>query len=75
VTFPKIELRVRHPLPALLGTDPSIEYQLAAGLGLAPRDACAAGRAGALCDPVTQPELAAIGQEYRWETATAESAS
>jgi aminodeoxyfutalosine deaminase len=45
--------------PAMFGTDLGREYELAAGLGLRPAEAYAAGVAGALCDEETRSHLSA----------------
>jgi aminodeoxyfutalosine deaminase len=52
--------------PAMFGTDLGLEYQVAAQLGVAPRDCYAAGAAGALCDEATRATLTTIGQNYDW---------
>lgn len=44
--------------PAMFGTDLGQEYGVAATLGVTPRDALAAGVAGALCDDETRARLA-----------------
>lgn len=48
--------------PAMFGTDLSTEYQIAAGLGVSPADAYAAGVAGVLCDETTRARLVEVGQ-------------
>jgi aminodeoxyfutalosine deaminase len=48
--------------PAMFGTDLGREYAAAAELGVPPRDAFAAGLAGALCDDATRRRLAALAQ-------------
>ena len=44
--------------PAMFGTDLATEYTAAEALGLSPKEAYAAGLAGALCDPETRARLA-----------------
>jgi aminodeoxyfutalosine deaminase len=53
--------------PAMFGTDLSTDYDVAAGLGLHPRDAYQAGLAGALCDEATKTRLRGIGDSYEWQ--------
>jgi aminodeoxyfutalosine deaminase len=44
--------------PAMFGTDLGREYEIAAGLGVTPAEAFAAGLHGALCDEETRRRLA-----------------
>jgi len=48
--------------PAMFGTDLGREHELAAGLGVTPADAYAAGLAGARCDAPTLAGLRALGE-------------
>jgi aminodeoxyfutalosine deaminase len=75
----------RHPLPALVaagvrcsvstddpamfGTDLGTEYEVAARLGVSPRDCYQAGLAGALCDAATREDLRTTGQNAAWPPA------
>lgn len=52
--------------PAMFGADLGREYELAAQLGVPPRDAYRAGVAGALCDSQTRDALVAIGEAADW---------
>jgi aminodeoxyfutalosine deaminase len=54
--------------PAFFNTDLTRELEVARSLGLHPRDAFAAGVAGALCDEETRAELRAAGDAFDWET-------
>jgi aminodeoxyfutalosine deaminase len=47
--------------PAMFGTDLGHEYEVAAGLGVSPAEAYAAGVAGALCDDETRTRLRQLG--------------
>jgi aminodeoxyfutalosine deaminase len=53
--------------PALFDTDLTREYEIGAELGLQPREAYAAGLAGALCDAETKARLTEIGASYDWD--------
>jgi aminodeoxyfutalosine deaminase len=53
--------------PAMFDTDLTRDYEAAASLGLHPRDAYAAGVAGALCDDATRERLRAIGDSFDWD--------
>jgi len=52
--------------PALLATDLTRDYAVAARLGLSPRAAYEAGLAGALCDEQTRQRLRRVGESYDW---------
>ena len=52
--------------PAMFDTDLTRDHEAARSLGLDPRDAYAAGVAGALCDDATRERLRAIGTAY-WD--------
>ncbi len=52
--------------PEMFDTDLTREYELATSFGISPRTFFEAGVVGALCDPSTKRELAAIGQDYPW---------
>jgi aminodeoxyfutalosine deaminase len=54
--------------PAFFNTDLTRELGVARSLGLHPRDAFAAGVAGALCDEETRARLRAAGDAFDWET-------
>ena len=54
--------------PAFFDTDLTREHQAAWTLGLHPRDAFAAGLAGALCDDATRSRLRAAGDGFDWES-------
>jgi aminodeoxyfutalosine deaminase len=53
--------------PAFFNTDLTREHEAAWSLGLHPREAFAAGVAGALCDDETRDRLRAAGEAYDWE--------
>lgn len=53
--------------PAMFGTDLGSEYELAASLGVSPKEAYAAGLAGALCDDAMRSDLEAIGAAAEWD--------
>lgn len=53
--------------PALFDTDLTREHEAAWSLGLHPREAFAAGLAGALCDEDTRARLQAAGEAFDWE--------
>jgi aminodeoxyfutalosine deaminase len=53
--------------PAMFGTDLTRDYEAAAWLGVSPRDAYAAGLAGALCDDGTRERLRQIGDSHQWD--------
>jgi aminodeoxyfutalosine deaminase len=53
--------------PAMFEIDLSSEYEVATGLGLAPRDFYNAGVDGALCDSETKERLRGIGEAWNWE--------
>jgi aminodeoxyfutalosine deaminase len=52
--------------PAIFDTDLSQDYEAAAALGVSPRDAYAAGLAGALCGDETRARLRQIGDSHDW---------
>jgi aminodeoxyfutalosine deaminase len=52
--------------PAFFNTDLTHEYEVAWSLGLHPREAFAAGVAGALCDEETRERLRAAGDAFDW---------
>ncbi len=52
--------------PAFFNTDLTRELETARSLGLHPRDAFAAGLAGALCDEETRGRLRAAGDAFDW---------
>ena len=54
--------------PALMATDLTLDYALAAHLGAAPRWVFDNGVAGALCDEPTRARLRSIGEEFEWTT-------
>jgi aminodeoxyfutalosine deaminase len=54
--------------PAFFDTDLTGEIEAARSLGLHPREAFAAGLAGALCDQETLGRLRAAGDEFDWES-------
>jgi aminodeoxyfutalosine deaminase len=54
--------------PAFFNTDLTREHDVARSLGLHPREAFAAGVAGALCDEETRDRLRAAGDAYVWDT-------
>jgi aminodeoxyfutalosine deaminase len=53
--------------PAFFNTDLTREYEVARSLGLGPRDAFAAGVAGALCDGETRERIRAAGAACDWD--------
>ena len=53
--------------PQMFDTDLTRDYEAAHVLGLHPRDAYAAGLAGALCDEDTKARLTAVGASYDWD--------
>ena len=53
--------------PALFNTDLTREVDAAWSLGLHPRDAFAAGLAGALCDDGTRARIRAAGEAFDWD--------
>jgi aminodeoxyfutalosine deaminase len=53
--------------PAMFDTDLTRDYEAAASLGVAPRDAYEAGLAGALCDDETRARLRHIGGAFSWD--------
>jgi len=53
--------------PAFFNTDLTREHEAAWSLGLHPREAFAAGVAGALCDDETRDRLRAVGDAYDWD--------
>ena len=54
--------------PALMATDLTLDYAMAAHLGAAPRWVFDNGVAGALCDEPTRARLRGIGDEFDWTT-------
>jgi aminodeoxyfutalosine deaminase len=54
--------------PAFFNTDLTAEHEVARSLGLHPREAFAAGVAGALCDDETRERLRAAGDAFDWGT-------
>ncbi len=52
--------------PAMFDTDLTRDYEAAAALAVSPRDAYAAGLAGALCDEETRGRLRQIGDAHEW---------
>ena len=52
--------------PALMATDLTLDYAMAAYLGVTPRQAFESGLAGALCDEETRARLRRIGEEFDW---------
>ncbi len=54
--------------PALMATDLTLDYAMAAHLGAAPRWAFDNGVKGALCDERTRARLRRIGEEFDWTT-------
>ena len=57
--------------PALMATDLTLDYAMAAYLGATPRWAFDNGVAGALCGEQTRDRLRRIGEEFDWTTADA----
>jgi aminodeoxyfutalosine deaminase len=53
--------------PAMFGTDLSLDYDVAARLGLHPREAFDAGLEGALCGDETKSRLRAIADSHDWQ--------
>jgi aminodeoxyfutalosine deaminase len=53
--------------PAMFGTDLGQNYDAAEQLGLDPRDAYAAGLAGALCEPEVKDRLREIADSHDWQ--------
>ena len=54
--------------PAFFNTDLTREVDAAWSLGLHPRDAFAAGLAGALCDDETRARVRAAGEAFDWDS-------
>jgi aminodeoxyfutalosine deaminase len=54
--------------PAFFKTDLTREHDAAWSLGLHPREAFAAGLAGALCDEDTRDRLRAAGEAFDWDS-------
>ena len=52
--------------PAMFDTDLTRDYEAAAALGVGPRAAFEAGRAGALCDEATRDRLRGLGDSFDW---------
>ena len=52
--------------PAMFETDLTLDYAAAEELGLAPRDAFAAGVLGALCDNATRARLVDVRDTFAW---------
>ena len=53
--------------PAMFETDLAVDYAAAEKLGLAPRDAFAAGALGALCDDATRARLVEVRDTFAWD--------
>jgi aminodeoxyfutalosine deaminase len=54
--------------PALMATDLTLDYAMAAYLGVTPRRAFESGVAGALCDERTRARLRRLGEGFDWTT-------
>ena len=54
--------------PAMFETEVALDYAVAEELGLAPRDAFAAGVLGALCDGATRARLVDVLDTFAWGT-------